>query len=183
MGNLLELPVNTSVGQSEGDALRAQAGKQAALRNEAFQRSRACYAAGDHIGAKYWSEKGKSHAAEMARLNKRAARAIHTAANAGRPDDVIDLHGLHVAEAISHAEAAIRAARARGSKRLTFIVGKGLHSADGVARLRPALTRELVTKHSLRVTPGVPNEGCLLVELVEPERAGWIDWLGGCVIC
>jgi DNA-nicking Smr family endonuclease len=83
---------------------------------------------------------------------------MHTANNTGRAPDEVDLHGLHVSEAISRADGAIRQARARGAPRLVFIVGKGLHSEGGVARLRPAIERQLVTKHSLRVTPGVPNE-------------------------
>lgn len=84
-----------------------------------------------------------------------AARAAN---NAARPPDEVDLHGLHVSEAIARADAAIASARARGAPRLTLIVGRGAHSAGGVARIRPAVERELIRKHSLRVTPGVPNK-------------------------
>jgi hypothetical protein len=82
-------------------------------------------------------------------------------------------------------EAAVAAARARGDKRLVLIVGRGLHSRDGVAKLKPAVLDQLINKHSLRCTPGVPNEGCVLVELVRPEERGWLGAVlgdGGCVI-
>jgi len=98
--------------------------------------------------------------------------------NAARPPDEVDLHGLHVSEAIARADRAVCAARAEGRQQLTFIVGRGLHSADGVARIKPALMEQLVTKHALRVTPG-PNQGCLQVELVKPQQAGWFERLLG----
>jgi hypothetical protein len=110
----------------------------------------------------------------------------------------VDLHGLRVDEAIAHAERAVSSARARGDARLTLIVGRGAHSTGGVARLKPAVLDALARRHSLRVTAGVPNAGCLQVELVPPGRAGWFWRLlrggdggdsggggddRGCVIC
>lgn len=180
MGNILGAPLQEQPAAAE--ELRARAREEARLRGEAFERSKACYARGDHAGAKKWSEEGKRHARRMEDLNSRAAAAVFEANNAARPLDEVDLHGLHVREAVARADAEIEAARARGASRLVFIVGRGVHSADGVARIKPALTGELMRKHSLRVTAGVPNDGCLLVELgAERTRVGWFERLLGCI--
>ena len=71
---------------------------------------------------------------------------------------MIDLHGLHVAEAIRIAKDRVQAARSRNDKVVHFIVGecfdrpyhvciynswsdlgKGLHANYGEAKIRPAL--------------------------------------------
>ncbi|KAI8469646.1 MAG: hypothetical protein J3K34DRAFT_423113 [Monoraphidium minutum] len=182
MGNILGAP--TGPAATAGGGLRAAAGEQAQLRNAAFERSRAAYASGDHVAARSWSEQGRRHGARMKALNAQAAQAVFDANNAGRAPDEVDLHGLHVGEALKLADIAVTSARARGARKLVLIVGRGLHSPDGVARLRPAVERALMTKHSLRITPGVPNAGCLLVELVQPSEAGWLERVvNACVIC
>ncbi|GBF95437.1 hypothetical protein Rsub_08399 [Raphidocelis subcapitata] len=173
MGNLLSAPPPGGGPEPPGAALRRAAADAAAARGDAFERSRAAYAAGDHAAAKAWSQRGKSHAAEVAELNQRAAGLIFDANNAGRAACEVDLHGLHVTEAVALAERAVADARARGESRLTLIVGRGAHSAGGVARLRPAVAGALERRGSLRVTAGVPNAGCLLVELAPPARGGW----------
>ncbi len=64
-----------------------------------------------------------------------------------------------------------------------LIVGKGLHSRDGVAKLRPAVER-LVARHNLRCIPGQPNAGCITAEFVSREQRGIVGWLlDMCVIC
>lgn len=70
---------------------------------------------------------------------------------------MVDLHGLYVAEAVQFAKYEVQNARSRGDKVVRFIVGesfvkpvgcvhhsrtdlgKGLHSDDGKAKIRPAL--------------------------------------------
>ena len=121
--------------------------------------------------------------------NARAAALALAQHNTGRSLGELDLHGLRVKEAIAEVEKAIAAARASNppQQRLVLIVGKGLHSADGVPKLKPAI-EGLVRRHNLRVTPGVPNAGCILVEFVKPSERGWagdvLAWMTrGCVIC
>lgn len=186
MGNIVSalLEQQTPQGTAGAEQLRLQARDAARLRGEEIERSKQCYAVGDHAGAKRHSQAAKGHAACMERLNARAADAYFEANNAakGRPANEVDLHGLHVREAVSRADQEISAARARGDRSVVLIVGRGLHSSDGVARLKPELTRALMRKHSLRVTAGVPNEGCLLVELGVPSgRVGWFERLLGCL--
>lgn len=57
----------------------------------------------------------------------------------------IDLHGLYVKEAITFTERALQQARTRGDGEIHLIVGKGLHSKNGAAKLKPAIA-ELIRK-------------------------------------
>ena len=190
MGNILSGGDTAAAGDGAGAAvadperLRQLARKEAELRGAYYERSRAAYSAGDHAAAKRFSNLGKAAGARMDALNARAAAAAFDMNNAGRgrPPGEVDLHGLHVREAVAAADAALEAARARGERRVVLIVGRGVHSRDGVARLKPALIGELGRKHG-RVTAGVPNDGCLLVELgVEAARRGWFERLVGFVL-
>ncbi|KAH9047902.1 hypothetical protein EDB84DRAFT_1575034 [Lactarius hengduanensis] len=76
----------------------------------------------------------------------------------------IDLHGLCVAEAIQVANAQLQIARLRGDEVVRFIVGKGLHSDAGEAKIRPAL-EDLVTKRGLIHSLDPYNAGVLIVQL------------------
>ncbi len=127
--------------------------------------------------------------AQCNEAHERAAALVLAQHNAGRGPGELDLHGLRVTEAVAEVEKAIAAARAANppQQRLVLIVGKGLHSADGIPKLKPAI-EGLVRRHNLRVTPGVPNAGCITVEFVKPSERGWVgDFLAwftrGCVIC
>ena len=83
---------------------------------------------------------------------------------------MIDLHGLHVAEAVRVAKDQVQTARSSGNKVVRFIVGKsfdkpcrmcdtqtsdlgkGLHADDGEAKVRPALQGHF-TKYVRRIVP------------------------------
>ena len=79
-------------------------------------------------------------------------------------DDTIDLHGQFVEEAEDLLKARIRDAQRRGQSHLHVIVGRGNHSAGGVAKIRPRVER-LCTELGLdwRIDEG--NEGKLFVDL------------------
>ncbi|XP_046550101.1 smr domain-containing protein C11H11.03c-like [Haliotis rubra] len=71
----------------------------------------------------------------------------------------LDLHGFYVDEAIDCVEDVLdqhRQADQSGRHQLTVITGKGLHSTDGVAKIRPAVIAYL-EKHKYKYTlsPGV----------------------------
>jgi DNA-nicking Smr family endonuclease len=93
----------------------------------------------------------------------------------------IDLHGLYVNEAVFRAESELGKARVRGDTQVVFIVGRGLHSAGGVVKIRPAV-EQLIEKHSLRCLPDQPHAGCLTVQFVERKDRGWLSQLGRCAI-
>ncbi|KAN0133987.1 Smr protein/MutS2 C-terminal, partial [Lactarius tabidus] len=77
---------------------------------------------------------------------------------------MMDLHGLLVAEAIEFAKAELKSAKSRRDEVVRFIVGKGLHAEDGVAKIRPALGA-FCTKQGLSHSPDPKNNGVLIVRL------------------
>ena len=74
----------------------------------------------------------------------------------------IDLHGLHREEAVEYAEREIRRAKEQSDAYLVFIVGRGLHSINNIAVLKPTINN-LLAKYNLSYEDGVPNEGCITV--------------------
>jgi len=81
---------------------------------------------------------------------------IFAANNTDSAPNEVDLHGLYVKEAIARTEQAVEAAQQRGDSNIHLIVGrfalfyvlliwtggvvgKGLHSQDHVAKLKPAI--------------------------------------------
>ena len=68
-------------------------------------------------------------------------------------EPLIDLHGLHVKEAIEYAKLAMKAAkRSRHVRRVRFLTGRGSHSSDG-PRILPALTRYFSSSHRVDHLP------------------------------
>ncbi|EMD35284.1 hypothetical protein CERSUDRAFT_85301 [Gelatoporia subvermispora B] len=145
-------------------SLRARANDAYEQMGRCFEESHAAYAAHDGARAKELSEQGKEHKAEMERLNAEAAEWIYKANNLDSKPGEVDLHGLYVKEAITYTDRVIQDARERGDSKVHLIVGKGLHSKDGKAKLKPAI-EELVEKHGLIVEIDPYNEGVLIVNL------------------
>jgi len=74
------------------------------------------------------------------------------------------LHGLYVKEAIAHTDQAIQEAKRRGDSEVHLIVGKGLHSPGGAAKIKPAI-EELMQNHQLIAEMDPENAGVLIVHL------------------
>jgi len=129
-----------------------------------FEDSQQAYARHDGALAKSLSDEGKAHKVEMERLNQEASNWIFTQNNNGRQPGEVDLHGLSVREAIDRSDEAIQAAKQRGDSQLRLIVGKGLHSRDHVAKLKPAI-EELMQKHQLAAELDPQNAGVLIVRI------------------
>ena len=105
----------------------------------------------------------------MERLNTEARQWIFAANNADSPPDTLDLHGLYVKEALIKVEEAIQKAQAQNYTELKLIVGKGLHSKDHVAHIKPAVERLLsrcVWKSVVKATP------CLTDSLLQQVSFG-----------
>lgn len=89
----------------------------------------------------------------------------------------IDLHGLRVSEALEKVRTHLALCRQHGVERTTIITGRGLHSVDGVARIRP-MVEQLLAESKVRVLEGRGNEGAFLVELVKEDvDVGWGEWV------
>ncbi|KAJ7072409.1 hypothetical protein C8F01DRAFT_1205978 [Mycena amicta] len=137
-------------------ALRADANKEGDEMARCFSESREAYTRGDGALAKQLSQLGKQHQATMNRLNSQAADWIFDSG----PGEV-DLHGLYVREAIDRTDRALEEAKRKGDKELRLIVGKGLHSKDHAAKLKPAIE----DLHRLVAELDPHNGGVLVVHM------------------
>ena len=140
--------------------LRDKAGEEASLRGKCFEQSKKEFESGDKAKAKELSDEGKKHGALMEQYNREAADAFFAAHNQGRDDYTIDLHGLHVDEAIERLKA--RLAKIGKSGDLVIIWGAGNHSEGGVRKIKPAVV-ELLTKEKMNFKDDTPNHGCCTV--------------------
>ncbi|KAG9316646.1 hypothetical protein JVU11DRAFT_2700 [Chiua virens] len=137
-------------------SLRAKAKQEGDLMSKCYEKSKAAYDRHDRALAKTLSDKGKYHKGKMEDLNAKASAIVfkgeapsyHSCVtpltvfsenNQGKEADEVDLHGLHVKEAIAYAKKALAQARQKGFPEIRFIVGQGNHSDGGVARIKPAI--------------------------------------------
>ncbi|KAH8107863.1 hypothetical protein BXZ70DRAFT_913025 [Cristinia sonorae] len=150
-------------------SLRKRANDAGDQMAQCFERSHQAYANGNGALAKELSNEGKRHQQEMDKLNKEASEWIFVENNKDSNPNEVDLHGLYVKEAITYTDRAIQDARQRGESEIHLIVGKGLHSRGGVAKLKPAI-EDLIQKHSLVAQLDPNNTGVLIVTLDGPHK-------------
>lgn len=160
--------------QQDGETIyeeyRDEASRFAEKRNVCYGLSRAYYGRGNGAMAKEYSLKGKNFQREMDRMNDLAADNIFATNNQNRPNNVIDLHGLRVNEAIAKLQERIDQAKRSG---LTVITGQGIHSSDGVSRLKPVVIK-FAKRNRIRYRENVPNPGCIRFEpshIVDIQRS------------
>jgi hypothetical protein len=96
--------------------------------------------------------------------NYKAAEYVFKENNADSSLSEIDLHGLYIKEAIYILKRRIAAGINRGEQRLDVIVGKGNHSQNGVAKLKPAV-EELCQESKIQSYIDPKNTGVLVVNL------------------
>lgn len=107
---------------------REEAIEHAQLRNRCFQASTEAYIRGDGKAAKDLSRQGRWHNERMSELHAAAAENIFALRNsniAGLPFGVMDLHGLHVKEALSIVE---RSIKRKSDQPIYLITGTGMAS-------------------------------------------------------
>ena len=172
--------------ESDPDYWRHKGDESAQERNRCFERSKAAYSRNDHAAAKKESAAGHAADRRSKQFQERAAQMYYQRNNAGRGPAEVDLHGLRVQEAVVYAERAMEAAKQQHKlKKMVLVVGRGNHSQDHIPKVKPAIM-QLIEKHNLRCTPGIPNQGCIQVEFVSAHERGWFDWVSralGCAIC
>jgi len=145
-------------------SLRAQANQEGDAMARCFEQSHEAYAQGAGARAKELSTQGHQHQHKMESLNQQASDWIFAENNKDSKPGEIDLHGLFVKEAIAHTDSAIEQAKQRGDLDIRLIVGKGLHSTSGHAKIKPAI-EELMQKHQLVAELDPQNAGVLVVRL------------------
>jgi len=147
----------------------------------AFEQSHEAYERKDGAAAKELSNEGKAHKREMERLNAEASAWIFRENNRDSKPGEVDLHGLYVKEAMVYTDQSLVEARARGDKEIRLIVGKGIHSQNHAAKLKPAI-EELMQKHDLAAVIDPQNSGVLIVQLDGETAAGQVRDRGGVVL-
>lgn len=115
-------------------------------RQEAFKKAQEASGQGMKAAAAYYARIGNLHSSKLIEANQRASQKILEATNANRKDaNCLDLHLLHVPEALSAAQAFLaerqRVLTARGIRQMqvSLITGRGAHSIGGQAKLKPAI--------------------------------------------
>ncbi|WOL01058.1 polyadenylate-binding protein-interacting protein 7-like isoform X1 [Canna indica] len=155
---------------------REEARDLARLRNACFEQARQAYLIGNKALAKELSFKGQLYNMHMKAAHEKAKEAIYRKRNpvsskiqgyGGEQDPLIDLHGLHVTEAIQVLNHELRAlkntARATGQRlRVMICVGTGHHTRGSRTPARlPVAVEQFLLEEGLHFTQ--PQPGLLSV--------------------
>lgn len=147
---------------------RAEANLQRRRQLESFAKAAEAFKQGHKEVASFYAQQGHLHGQRMREANHRAAVQIFERVNSSLlPQNILDLHGLHVEEALEHLRDVLEkkttdCERGLCRPQLSVITGRGNHSQGGVARIRPAVLDYLTNKH-YRFTE--PKPGLVLVSL------------------
>ncbi|RSH85876.1 uncharacterized protein EHS24_004060 [Apiotrichum porosum] len=169
---------------------RNQARKEGDLAHQCFADSQTAYKSGDGARAHTLSVEGKQHQAKQDQIDDKAADWIFAQNNKTQPHGTIDLHGLYVREAIERVESSISEGQRSGLQELRVITGKGIHSTNHQAKIKPAV-EDLMKKYNLSAELDPRNAGVLVVDLQgrgagrSRDAGGLVDQMGGdkdCVI-
>ncbi|XP_017599999.1 PREDICTED: NEDD4-binding protein 2 isoform X4 [Corvus brachyrhynchos] len=149
------------------DDLRAEAFCHQQKRQECLKKAGEAYRMGMKPVAAFYAHQGRLHEQKMKEANHAAAVQIFERINTSLlPMNVLDLHGLHVDEAVNQLSRVLQekseVSAEENFNRYNSCTGRGSHSQGGVARIRPAAIRYL-TSHNFRFTEIKP--GCLKVML------------------
>uniref|UniRef100_A0A8C8SRE4 NEDD4 binding protein 2 n=1 Tax=Pelusios castaneus TaxID=367368 RepID=A0A8C8SRE4_9SAUR len=150
------------------DDFRAEAFLHQQKKLECLKKAEEAYRMGMKPVATFYAQQSRLHDQKMKEANHDAAVQIFEKVNASLlPENVLDLHGLHVEEAINHLSRVLQEKsqeykQTGGKPYLCIITGRGNHSQGGVARIKPAAIKYL-TSHNFRFTEIKP--GCLKVML------------------
>uniref|UniRef100_K3WV24 Smr domain-containing protein n=1 Tax=Globisporangium ultimum (strain ATCC 200006 / CBS 805.95 / DAOM BR144) TaxID=431595 RepID=K3WV24_GLOUD len=153
-------------------ALREEAYQVACARNKCFMGATQAYRSGNRALAKSLSRQGHDLNAQMKQLHFCAAQAIFESRNPDSQlysEQLMDLHGLHVAEAVEFLTRMLPKLADEGLETIYLVTGSGHHSKgpQGNARLLPAIEQFLAAEgyQFSSVPDGRGYVGMLLVDL------------------
>lgn len=148
---------------NEYHKLRNKAEELYEKRKKLSQQSQQAYQNGDKEQAHELSEQLKKVLSEAESYNRQAAEYVFRENNADSAEDEIDLHGLYVKEAEWIMQKRISQCLNTNQSHLRVIVGKGLHSENGIAKLKPAIDR-LCQESGLKHYIDKKNTGVLVID-------------------
>ncbi|KAL1282451.1 hypothetical protein QQF64_001254 [Cirrhinus molitorella] len=152
----------------EYEDFRTEATLQRRQQIECFNKAAEAHRQGRKDVASFYAQQGHMHGEKMREANHRAAMQIFQRVNASLlPQNILDLHGLHVDEAIHHLSQVLTDKNLEFSQglcqpQLSIITGRGNRSQGGVARIRPAVLDYLKSHHYSFTEP---KTGLVLVAL------------------
>lgn len=155
------------VSDSSVQELRARAAEHGDKRHALSQQSQEQYSLDNKKEAKTLSDQAKHHQQQMELFNSQASQMAYTQLNSTRTTGELDLHMQFVREALVLVEKRIELCKQEKVSVLVVIVGKGLHSIDGKAKIKPAI-KELVERERINVRLDDPNPGCITLLLDQP---------------
>lgn len=144
--------------------LRDEADRLYQRRQQLSNQSQQAYKQGDKARAKDLSDQAKQVGSQAEDKNFEAALFVFRENNADSAPDEIDLHGLFVKEAEAILRRRIQEAVQNNQLHLRVIVGKGLHSKGGIAKLKPAVD-QMCDDNNLKHFIDPKNAGVLVIEL------------------
>ncbi|KAK6198643.1 uncharacterized protein RJT21DRAFT_517 [Scheffersomyces amazonensis] len=155
---------------SEYKRLRNKAEELYDKRKQLSSQSQQAYKSGDGQRAHELSEQAKKVLAQAEDYNRQAAQYVFRENNTDSGPDEIDLHGLYVKEAEYVLQQRIASAIRTNQSHLNVIVGKGLHSANGIAKLKPAID-QMCSECNLKHHMDPHNSGVLVIDLTNTQSS------------
>lgn len=144
--------------------LRDQAQRAMEQYNKLSQKSQAAYKEGDKSEAKKFSNQSKRFLLEARQYNEKAVSYVFYQNNLDSSQSELDLHGLYVKEAEWIVSRTIYKFVYERKPLLQVIVGKGIHSQNHVAKLKPAI-EDLCNEYNLPHYIDSKNSGVLCIDL------------------
>jgi len=166
---------------TKAESLRGKARQLRMKAKEASEQSQYEYHHGSKSKAKTLSNEKNDLYQQMNQKNRQAAELIFEHYNQGRAQNVIDLHGLYVEEALEYLQQKVYDCRSNNISQLTVITGKGNNSPQNIAKIKPKVEKfasenhlkmipydghvvlELTTKYQYQMTSNQNNNGCIIM--------------------
>ncbi|KXJ22434.1 NEDD4-binding protein 2 [Exaiptasia diaphana] len=119
---------------------RGEANMHYKLRDECFKKAALAFAQKQGELAQFYASQGHLHTEKIKEANNRAAAKILEHKNADNNPFVLDLHGLHVPEALQALGERLNPPdMIHRPKFISVVTGRGLHSKQGKAKIKPAV--------------------------------------------